>query len=333
MIRQKLFFLICSFFLFLTGIRAQDPVFTQFYAAPLQLNPAFAGNTYAPFITVNYRNQWSGFNNFKTYITYAASFSQFIEGMNSGIGLMIQSDDAGDGIYRNSRISAIYSYKLQVSEDLFIKFGVEGSAVQNRLNWDKLVFPDQIDPTGETLFPTEEVAPDRFVKNYVDLSTGILAYSHLFYGGITVKHLNTPDESLLGINSNINSGLPVRLSLHAGAQLPLDTDRKGNPKAFVSPNIMYVKQGDFGQVNAGAYLGFGSFFAGGWYRHALTNGDAVIGLVGFQKGVMKIGYSYDITVSGLSSATGGTHEFSFVINLDRNRPRKTNYNDCFEIFR
>lgn len=330
MLRQILFITIAFFFLSTIEVKGQDPVFSQFYAAPLQLNPAFAGNTYAPFITINYRNQWSGFNNFKTYVTYAASFSQYIEGMNSGIGIMVQSDDAGDGIYKSSRVSAIYSYKIQVNKEFFLKFGLEGTAVQNRLDWSKLVFPDQIDPTGEVNFPTLEVAPANLTKNYLDLSMGILAYSKYFYGGLTVKHLNTPDESLLGINDNINSGLPVRFSLHAGAQLELAA---GNTKAFISPNIMYVKQGEFGQVNAGAYVGFGSFFAGGWYRHALKNGDAAIGLVGFQKGVMKIGYSYDFTISGLSSASGSTHEFSLVINLDQNRPRRTDYNDCFEMFR
>ncbi len=334
MLRQILLFISFYIFFSINEVKAQDPVFTQFYAAPLQLNPAFAGNTYAPFITVNYRNQWSGFNSFKTYVTYAASFSQFIEGMNSGIGLMVQSDDAGDGIYKNTTVSAIYSYKVQVNRDFAIKFGIEGSAVQNTLNWNKLVFPDQIDPTGEVNFPTNEIAPDNLTKSYLDLSTGILAYSKQFYGGITIKHLNTPDESLFAINSNINSGLPVRLSIHGGAQFPLFGDNKGNSNSFISPNIMFVKQGDFGQVNAGTYFGFGAFFAGAWYRHAFSNGDAAIGLVGFQKGVMKFGYSYDFTVSGLSTGvTGGTHEFSFIINLDQNRPRRTDYNDCFEIFR
>ncbi len=334
MLRQILLFLMFFTIFSINDVKAQDPVFSQFYAAPLQLNPAFAGNTYAPFITINYRNQWSGFNNFNTYNTYAASFSQFIEGINSGIGLMIQSDDAGDGIYKNTRVSAIYSYKVQVNKEFAIKFGIEGTAVQNTLDWNKLVFPDQIDPTGEINFPTNEIAPDNFTNNYLDLSTGFLAYSKQFYGGVTIKHLNTPDESLFTTNSNINSGLPVRLSIHAGSQFPLFADSRGNSKTFVSPNIMFVKQGDFGQINAGSYFGFGAFFAGAWYRHAFSNGDAAIGLVGFQKGVMKFGYSYDFTISGLSlGVTGGTHEFSFIINLDQNRTKKTDYNDCFEIFR
>ena len=124
------------------------------------------------------------------------------------------------------------------------------------------------------------------------------------------------------------------MSIHAGAQFPLLTDNRGRSTAFVAPNIMFVRQGDFGQVNMGTYLGFGSFFAGAWYRHAFSNADAAIGLIGFQKGVMKFGYSYDFTVSSLTTTvTGGTHEFSFIINLDQNRSRKIDYNDCFEIFR
>ncbi|MEP7168941.1 MAG: type IX secretion system membrane protein PorP/SprF, partial [Bacteroidota bacterium] len=48
---------------------AQDPAFTQFYASPIYLNPAFAGSSRCPRLSLNYRNQWPGFD--KTYITYS----------------------------------------------------------------------------------------------------------------------------------------------------------------------------------------------------------------------------------------------------------------------
>ena len=320
--------------LFLGGsLHAQDPVFTQFYAAPLQLNPAFAGNTYAPFVTINYRNQWSGFVDLSTYTTYAASYSQYVEGLNSGIGLMVEADDAGNGIYKTTRVGGFYSYKVAINRDLNLKFGLEGSYVQNRLDWSRLLFGDQIDVTGEIDLVSGETQPDNLTASYLDLSTGFLVYNSIFYGGLTVKHLNRPDEGILGINTNfLNSGLPMRFSVHGGAQLDLGGNKRGRA-TFLSPNILYVKQSDFRQINAGAYLSFGSFFAGGWYRHTSTNGDAAIGLFSFQKDVFKMGYSYDFTISGLAGQTGGTHEFSLVINLDANRPRRTDYNDCFQMFR
>jgi len=313
-------------------LQAQDPVFTQFWAAPLQLNPAFAGNTYAPFVTINYRNQWSGFVDLNTYVTYAASYSQYMEGLNSGIGLMVETDDSGDGIYKTTKLGGFYSYKVAINKDLNLKFGVEGTYVQNRLDWSKLLFGDQIDVTGEIDLVSSETQPDNLSANYLDLSTGFLVYNSVFYGGVAVKHLNRPDESILGINGNINSGLPVRFSIHTGAQLDLGGSRRGRV-LFLSPNILYVKQADFNQINAGAHLSFGSFFAGGWYRHTSSNGDAAIGLFGFQKDIFKIGYSFDFTISGLAGQTGGTHEFSLVINLDANHPRRVDYNDCFQIFR
>ena len=59
---------------------AQDPIYSQFYAAPLQLNPAFAGNAYAPFIAANYRSQFASFNNGAAYSTYSVSYDQFLKG-------------------------------------------------------------------------------------------------------------------------------------------------------------------------------------------------------------------------------------------------------------
>ena len=37
---------------------AQDPQYSQFYAAPQYLNPAFTGMTIQDRIVINYRHQW-----------------------------------------------------------------------------------------------------------------------------------------------------------------------------------------------------------------------------------------------------------------------------------
>ncbi|HHH50722.1 MAG TPA: type IX secretion system membrane protein PorP/SprF [Saprospiraceae bacterium] len=333
---KRQFLLVLSLVFFVQILWAQDPIFSQFYSAPLQLNPAFTGNTYAPRINMNYRNQWPSLN---AYVTYATSYDQFFEGINSGLGLMILSDDAGEGLLKTTSVSGFYSYRLQIDRDFYMKFGVEGAWVQTRFDWDRFLFGDAIDPTvgpispGGTPFPSEETQPDVLSKSYLDISTGILIYSPMFYGGISIKHLNTPDEGILGINNNLNTGLPVRMSVHGGMQITIKEGNNRTPSAFISPNVMYIRQGDFSQINLGAYGSLASFFLGTWFRHVISHGDAVIALAGVQTGIFKIGYSYDLTISGLSGKTGGAHEISFIINFDANRPKTIDYNDCFKIFR
>lgn len=333
-------------FLLLIGwsAAAQDPVFSQFYATPLQINPAFAGTTYAPRITLNYRNQWPSWPN--AYTTYAASYEQSLEGLNSGIGFILMTDNAGDGIYKTNRFSAVYGYQVRVNNDVGFKFGIEAGMIQADVDWDRLVFGDQIDqingPTDPSGNPyiSDEQRPENLNKTVFDVSAGILAYTKNFYGGISVKHLNSPDESLLEINENLGAGLPLRLTIHSGAEFNLGARNNRSAGTFISPNIMFIKQGEFGQVNAGAYFGLGRIYAGLWYRHTFNNPDAAIALIGYRQGIFRIGYSYDLTISELASApggTGGTHEISLTINFDesesvKNRRRNSRYNDCFKMF-
>ena len=74
--------------LFLTNdLFAQDPEFTQFYANPLYLNPAFAGTAHCPRLSLNYRNQWPGISG--SFITTSASYDQHVDALSGGVGLLV----------------------------------------------------------------------------------------------------------------------------------------------------------------------------------------------------------------------------------------------------
>lgn len=325
--------------IFVPFLSAQDAIFSQFFAAPLQINPALAGNTYAPHLTANYRNQWTNVNNIQAFRTYAVSYSQFFRGFNSGLGLQLMADDTGEGLLKTNWAIGSYSYRVQVNRDLFFKIGAEAAVFQSRLDWDRLIFFDQLDlingPYDESgnLNPTEEIRPDDLNRLSFDLGAGFLAYSKVFYAGFSLKHLNTPNQSFLLVNDNLNTGLPMRLTLHGGAQFVLKKGNKGRPSTFISPNLMVISQGDFGQINGGTYAGFGAFYGGLWYRHAFSNADAAIFLVGVQKDFFKIGYSFDLPlVDNLGiGTTGGTHELSMIFNFEK--PGRKDLNDCFQLFR
>ena len=282
----------------------QDPEFTQFYANPLYLNPAFAGSTRCPRVNINYRNQWPALTG--TFVTYSSSYDQHFEGIGGGLGLLVLNDKAGEGTLSTTNMSLMYAYQLNITREFSIRTGFQGTFVQKKLDWDKLTFPDMIDPRYGFIYPTEEIRPET-TTSFWDFSAGILAYSSKVFGGVAVNHLTEPEESF--IRPSDGSKLPMKITAHAGAMLQLPGNR--DDETYISPNVLYQKQRDFQQLNIGVYVAKPPLVGGLWYR----NKDSFIALVGLQQGIMKFGYSYDLTVSKLANASAGSHELSFSLQF------------------
>ncbi len=294
---KKILLPVLLFFMFNnSNLVAQDPAFTQFYANPLYLNPAFAGTARCLRVNVNYRNQWPGIQG--TYTTYSASIDSHVDALHGGLGFIATNDNAGKGVLKTTNVSGIYSYLLNVTREFSLKFGFQATFFQKTIDWSKLNYGDMIDERRGFVYNTNEVqgTPN---KSNVDFSAGVLGFSKKYFVGFTVNHLTQPDEGLLG-----TSKLPMKFTAHAGAMLPLGD--KGN-ETYISPNILFQQQQDFHQLNLGMYVSKWPFVAGLWYR----SGDAAIALIGFQQHSFKIGYSYDVTLSKLSSSSAGAHEISF----------------------
>jgi len=330
------------FFTFIIGLYSpvygQDPVYSQYFNSPILLNPAFAGNTYGPNFTANYRNQWPAFD---AYTTYSVGYDQRFETFNSGIGMYILADDAGAGSLKNTKISGMYSYRLSIDRVSNIRFGLEASYVQSRLDWNKLVFFDQLDPQFGAVgpdgvrFPSNEVPPDadKVSSSYIDISTGVLYYNPRFYAGVSFSHLNGPDYSFFDDERNVDANLPLRTTIMLGYQHTLLKPARYHYGTFIAPSLLYARQGDFSQLNVGALFNFNQLFFGGWYRLSGKNGDAAIGSVGWRYEYIRFSYSYDFTLSDLGINSGGSHEIGITVNLDHLYNKGSRYNDCFAIFR
>lgn len=316
------------------SVRAQDPVFSQFFASPLQLNPALTGTSEAPTIHLNYRNQWPQLS--QAYVTYAASYNQLAPRLNSGFGISLLSDVAGNGIYNSTQIGLSYAYNLQFQENLYLRMGIESNFISKRLAWDKLIFLDQLNvETGAfdangNINPTFETQPNLNI-NYFDLGFGALFYSKHIYGGFALKHINSPREAFIRPNPQYDE-LPLRITFHAGGQIPLGKNNKYKTTTFISPNVLFTKQRQFKQLNLGSYIQHESLFGGIWFRHTFTNSDAVILMAGYELKFLKLAYSYDLTVSNLGLNSGGAHEISLIFNFNT-KNKGTNYNDCLNLFR
>jgi len=292
------------------SMQAQDPQFSQFYANPLFLNPALTGSIDCGRVILNYRNQWPSISN--AYVSYNASYDQFLPGINSGIGIFAMSDRQGDGALVRNSVSAFYSYKLKVSEPIMISFGVQGRYIQYNIDKSKLVWGDQIDQTtGEVYKQSDEIIPNNGVSA-VDFSAGAaMTYLDQWFIGVAVHHLTQPKMSFY---DDPNSKIPMKFTIHGGVTINASKGTLGNDNRedyIVEPQILYMQQEKFRQLDFGLYVTKRPLVLGAWFRHNFSNPDAVVALVGLKFNNIRFGYSYDVTVSKVGGSSGGAHEISF----------------------
>ena len=311
MLRKLLPLTAVALFLFTLNGYGQDPEFSQFYANPLYLNPALAGANTCPRIILNYRNQWPSLSD--GYVTYNISYDQYIDKIFGGVGVLVNTDNAGGGILNTTNASLIYSFRLQAGNDLFINMAVQATFYQRALSWDKLQFEDQIDPQLGFVNTTNEQPPDHSSVVFPDFAAGaVFGWRGILHGGVAVHHLSEPNMAFYSQNPD---NLPMKITGHFGGNINLGGGSDGfagdnEPRFYLSPNVLYQQQGKFHQLNAGIYVVYYPLIIGAWFRNNFENSDAIIALVGLQYQSLKIGYSYDMTLSKLKGNTGGAHEVS-----------------------
>jgi type IX secretion system PorP/SprF family membrane protein len=306
--RATIIFLLGLVILSATSVSGQDAAFSQFYANPVYLNPALAGNKICPRVTLNYRNQYPALSNH--YVTYSAGADMYVAALSGGVAVLANADMTGP--LASFSGSATYSYHLKLSRNFTMNAALQAGYYQYRLNWDKLVFEDMIVPgTGEIISGSED-QPENTSVGDVDFSTGlVVGYNERLYLGAAVHHITMPDMSFY---TGTTSRMDMRFTVHAGALFDLEQGIQGseNEKLSFSPNIVYMQQGNFHQLNGGMYVNLYPFVTGLWLRHNFENPDALIVLLGFQQPQFKIGYSFDYTLNKMGLSAGGAHEVSFV---------------------
>ena len=310
---------------------AQDPLYSQYYAAPMYLNPALTGSSNIPRFTLNYRNQWPALS--ANFVTTTFSADHYIEKYNSGVGLIFTSDNQYADL-NTTNIGLSYSYNQVITENLSARFGVQGSyntrAIGN--TWDRFTFGDQLDANGN---PTGGSTNDPIAGNnkprinFVDFGTGTVLYNDNFWAGLGVKHLNKPRYNLL--DSAPEARLPMLFSLHGGykfffANGMIDGgfgEDLENEKS-ISPSFLYEKRGVYQHLDLGMYFTYAPMIMGVWYRglpifnqdlSGATRNVAAVFMVGYKQDNLTFGYSYDANLLSKLTRTGGAHEISISYQL------------------
>ena len=303
-------------------VEAQSIHFSQYYNAPMLLNPANTAlmpeDDYR--VGLNYRNQWatvpvpySTFSAFADFKTFSSS-----DGLTTnwlGIGGAVFNDVAGDGNLALTRFEGFAAYHLGVGTYSMLSLGLSGGYAQRSVNYDNLTFDSQWDGFK---FNTSQASnePKGIIKTtYTTIGAGInYAYfpndNVYMKFGAGVANINQPVESFYG-GSN-------KLGIRPTADV--DILFKANDTWILNPSVYFATQ-------KGAYeLVYGTMFqvyVGGrqeTYPTQLILGiynrlnESIIGVIGFEWGKVRLTSSYDITISSLApyNSASGAFELSLI---------------------
>lgn len=300
-------------------VQGQDPEFSQYYAAPLYLNPAFAGTSVDHRFIANYRNQWPNITT--AFETYAFSYDYNLDHLNSGLGFLITQDKAGSASLKSTQLNFQYAYKINLSNKWVISTGLNFGLGFRSLDYNKLIFYEQLnfDQDGVDLPPPSDLTLQK--STYFDFGGGLLMYNRKFWFGFSASHLNQPNRSI----TDTEAAIPIKTTIHAGVRIPLYNGVfKRDRIAAIAPSFVYKQQATFDQLDIGTYFLYDPVVLGVWYRgipirqnvEDHLSHDAVVVIIGFNLQQVELSYSYDVTISDLGPMSGGAHELALKFKIE-----------------
>ncbi|MGK7392705.1 MAG: PorP/SprF family type IX secretion system membrane protein [Candidatus Cyclobacteriaceae bacterium M2_1C_046] len=311
----------------------QDPQFSQYYAAPLYLNPGFTGTTEQQRVIINHRVQWPSLP--QAFSTYSASYEFYDNNLNSGFGFLATTDAMGSAGWRTTFVGLSYSFKARLGNNWVFSPGLNFSYGVNGLDRTRLVMRDGLIHGDGVSYDPELNRLGN--SSFMDFSAGAVLYNKEWWFGVAGHHMNRPNISVIGDESE----LPMKVTVHGGVRVPMyNGPKKFTDVHYLTPSFIYRTQGNsFHQLDAGLRYHIDPIAIGLWYRGIPVFGDneedgmriiqrdalafiASLTYEGFQ-----FGYSFDFSVSAEQTATGGAHEISLSYEFARKSKKRLKKRD------
>ncbi|MFM7016516.1 MAG: type IX secretion system membrane protein PorP/SprF [Bacteroidota bacterium] len=276
-----------------------EPQFTQYMFNEMFINPAYAGSRDHAAITGAYRNQWVGMDGAPKTQTFSGHTP--LSNQKSAIGLSIMNDEIS--VIHDFYLFGTYAYHIQLPKGNF-SMGLQGGLVNHQEKLGDIKTQDIGDITflgtpkitvpnaGFGLYYNQPnayvgLSIPRLITNKVDPGTG-KALNH-------VNYENWHYYLMGGYVHPINDGLKIKATFMAKAVkgAPLSTD-------------------------IGAHFLFNeTIWIGANYR-AKDSWAAIFSLQINKQ--LRLGYSFDYTISELKRVNSGTHEITigYDFSFDKN---------------
>lgn len=273
----------------------QMPVQSQFSNNLYSINPAVAGAlAYNP-INMSYKQLWTGVDD-APQLSYLSGHIAVKK--NLGIGTKIYSLKTGKSTRTGMELT--YAYRLALSEENHLSFGVSAFMYQFNLNKSELNFEDNNDPViygsaDKVIVPDAAFGMFFNGRNYY---AGLSAYQ-LFNRKISmttedleqrqVRHFNFNAGYLLNINADYSIQADLLLKYSAASAFQAEI----TAKCFVMQTA--------------------------WAGVSYQSGDALSLMVGIGQERFALGYAYDLPLNDIKKQTLGSHEIMLIYTLPGNK--------------
>lgn len=263
---------------------------TQYIFNEMLVNPGATGTKvdYIP-VQVNFRKQWTSFPGSPT--TQSISCHSEVHN-NFGFGGNVFNDNSGPSRRTGINVNGAYHLKLTGDKSKYVSFGLGVSLTQHVIDVDKLhtYLPD--DPAVLRGYNNQMVPDANFGAFY--------KFSDKGYVGLSAYNLVQTNRDLFDFELPLANPLVRTYYLLGG----YDFRAADNIIVKASTLIQAIETGTM-QFDINGIVVYKNF---AWLGLSYRNMDAIAALAGCQIGQVKLGYSYDYTLSDIGKYSNGSHE-------------------------
>lgn len=275
----------------------QDPQFTHYMYNMNVINPAYATDAEGVLnVGGLYRTQWVGAVGAPKTATV---FAHMPVAKRVEMGLSFINDNIGDVVKENN-IYVDFAYVIPVSDKTKLSFGVKGGLTLFDTNFNGFQYTDEA---------ADPAFANNINKTFPNVGAGTYLFGDKYYLGFSVPNLLTTKHIERNDGIQTTGVEEIHYFFTGGYVFDLNPSLKFKPafmaKGAADAPLAFDLTTNF-LINERIELGAG-------YRFD----DSVSGLVNFYvTPTLRIGYSYDYTLTNLGNYNSGTHEIFLLFDLD-----------------
>ncbi len=269
----------------------QDPLNTLYIQNPATVNPAYSGSREALSAVLSHREQWSGVNGAPATTNF--NIHSPIKDKSLSLGFGVVNDEIGP--VKQTGVYADVVYRLQVSRDGYLRFGLRGGGNIFNANFSELQTTE-----GQTGGTTDPSLNANISGEFLPaVGAGVYYSSQKFYGGVSVPTFLTSSVVPDGASQAVFSEA-LHVHVIAGGLVEL------SPSLLFKPStaLRFVTGSPVALDLTANFIVAEKFGLGVMHRL----GDSFGGIAQFYLSEQfTVGYAYDYTTSDFSQ-NNGSHE-------------------------